>query len=275
MGEANPSLGGSPTPQALKGKESPGQRPVCPRPRPLASRVPRRSDASCVGRRAIRWHRHPMPVGPRFRVRDDVAALRLASSSRGGPGASASSLRGTAQRWSPSGPLPSGSSGSTALPSCVARFRRMRRASPPRPPSSEEGRGSREGLAPSRCDVGSTGRFGVRLAPISIALNALRALRCVRRCGRAPHGADRPRRLPVGARLRPTYSGSLVGSVWSAGLPGGLSTTRSRAGGSEGSSLWCHGTLGSFRWCFQVAQLRLHVPEAARGFGRDRSGTIP
>lgn len=62
MGEANPSLGGSPTPQTLKGKESPGQRPVCQRLRSPAARVPRRptprasAGASYAGT-GIRWPR--------------------------------------------------------------------------------------------------------------------------------------------------------------------------------------------------------------------------
>jgi hypothetical protein len=278
MGEVNPSFGGSPIPRTLKGKESPGQRPICP-----SISVDGSSDASSARCLVHRPARHTLalaslPVGLRPRPHHDASALRLASLSRGRPGTSVSCLPRTAQRRSPSGPLPAGSSGPSAFPLCAAHVRARVERRRLVPASSEEGRGS---LGDTRASGVRRryrlGRFGVRVrrrlrsrpAPVRISVRAGAA--AVLRTAQTDPAASRLGHGCVGRHPAARRRGA------AADLPGGLSVHspsggRSRAIKPSGAMAPWARPGGASR----VARLRLHAPGAVRGFGRSRTrhGTV-
>lgn len=182
--------------------------------------MPRRSDASCIDRRVTRWHRHRLLVGLRSRAHPrclgpasrELASGRLDTSVSFRWGSASAEPFGAAAR--------SGSSGPTALPPCVACVAHASSVA-----ASTRlfggGAGSREGLVPSGCDPGlGSAASATGPLPDSIATSARTHLGACVRCGRAPHGADRPRRLPAGARLRPAFTLPLVGSVRPCGPAG-------------------------------------------------------
>jgi hypothetical protein len=189
-----------------------------------------------------------------------------------------SSLSGDSATAEPFGAAAGRLAGPTALPPLRGPHRRMRRASPP----GAHSLGSELRAAPKASCLRGAASASARppRRPAAADSIASRAPPTPRRAsgrdGRTRTAPNRPRRLPAGVRRRPADT---VRSRHGAASRVCRAIARTfRLGGRPPSDQapWCHGTLGSSRWCLQVAQLRRRTlgALAASAAGAFRHGTV-